>query len=69
MASIEQARKVLDNAGVIYEEKTLHHFKVGSLNFYPKKETYNYDNDTQLGSGIEKFVKLVKDKHPIFIKD
>lgn len=61
---MRKAASMLKANGVRFQIKTVHHIKVGELNFYPTRGTIFRDGDAGAlkQNGLEAFVKLVRPK-------
>lgn len=57
-----KAASVLKANGVRFQIKTVHHIKVGELNFYPTRGTIFRDGDAGAlqQNGLDAFLKLVR---------
>ena len=68
MDKMETTLKILRERKIMYEVKSPHHIKIGVLNYYPGKESFNYDNEPKLGKGLQNFLDLVELKHSVYIQ-
>ncbi|HEV7326492.1 MAG TPA: hypothetical protein VGN91_15630 [Bosea sp. (in: a-proteobacteria)] len=59
---MRKAASMLKANGVRFQIKTVHHIKVGELNFYPTRGTIFRDGDAGAlkQNGLEAFLKLVR---------
>ena len=66
----KQAVEFLKNHGVIFQEMTPYHIKIGSVNFYPAKGTICFDDGEKAipEKGLEALLTTIRKIEPLFIK-
>jgi len=65
----KQAKEFLQANGVIFQEMTPHHIKIGSVNYYPAKGTICLDDGMKafLDKGHAALLLTIKKREPQFI--